>query len=258
MQRISSFLLLALLMIGLSTNAMAQDHFEGRITYSAYQISNDGRPQSDGDQLNLFITPDRLLINDLDSYKVMGNLRSNGILIRLDQRDFVILSDDDVALQITKDDIDDMMAMMKGFASWSGDSDKQQPQMPETNIERTGRKKEISGYDCYEIVVTDPEKPDEKTNLWMTDDLNVNWGMLTEAWGSGSNSFFPNGIPMNDLLQNGALPLRVEHYKEGHMSDMMEVNTVKKSKVARAMVQIPQGVEVLGFRDYIMRQMQQQ
>jgi len=247
--RITTLLLILMVAIA-APSAYAQ--FEGQITYEHYHLNASNGNKTDDGHMNLYITPNRILVNDLDNYS-MGPIQSKGVLIRLDSKDFVFLTGDNQALQISKAQVVSMYNMMQGMSGSNGNN----YHKPNIDVIETGEHKTIDGYKCRKVTVKDNENPNEQTDLWLTEDLDINWGMLTQPWSAGNQSLFPGSLPLQKLLSKGSLPLKVEHFVDGKLSDVIETSNINKNQVARAMVQIPAGVEVLSFQDYLMRQMSQ-
>lgn len=238
-----------LLVICFSQTALAQ--FEGKITYDSYDYSSDGSQQKQ-DQFTMFITPDRILLQGDKDYKVMGSIKTEGILVRLDFKDFVFLTGDSQVLKISKSDITSMMNM---FGDNSGSSS---GQTDGVDYDKTGETKTIKGYKCEKFVFHDKDDESQKTVVWMTKGINVKWGMLAESWGNDADEMITGGLPTDLIFKDGYFPLKAESYKNEKLVSMLEVNEIQESSIARAMVQIPSGVKVLSFQDYLFQKMSNQ
>lgn len=247
----SSLFSLLLLTIMIAGPAKAQ--FEGKIQYSSYEFSSDGSKEK-SDDFTMFITPERILLQGNNEYKVMGSIKTEGILVRLDFEDFVFLSGDQSALKISKADITSMMNM---FDNGSKNSRKE---LEDTDVdyEKTGEKSSIKGYSAEKFIFRDKEAKNEHSVVWMTRDIDVNWGMLAEPWGNSSGQNIAAGLPTDLIFKEKHFPLKMENYKNDKLVGMTEVTEISRSNVARGMVQVPSGIKVLSFQDYLFQKMNDQ
>jgi hypothetical protein len=244
---ITTVLIIALAILLNSPQAYAQ--FEGTITLKHQVADSD---QSEG-QVTIFITRDRMKIADLESvggYEAVGGITSQGVLIRLDQRDFVFMTDDQTALKISKDELVSMYAMMKSMSAYTGS---EQPEVPDFQFRKTGASKDIQGYRAEEFEISSSDQPGITYHAWVTNDLNINWGMLAESWGEGTASLFPNNIPLNKLIDRGGLPLLVERKRDGKLIDWVECATIDNQRVRQADISLPSGVRVMSLQDMMMQ-----
>lgn len=243
-------------MIGF-TYAGAQSNFQGQIVLKTYNVDKQSGKKSEDGSVNLYFTPDRIMVQDMDDYRRMGPIQSNGVLIRMKEKDFVFLTGEKQALRISKDDIVSMYSMMQNMSSMmSQQSNGSKDPSSNFSVEKTGDRKSIGGYDCEKVVLRDSNEPDETTSIWLTRDLNINWGMLTENWGADATALFPEGLPLTDLLDDGAFPMLMQHYKNGVLTEEVKAEKVAPGNVARAMVQLPPDTQVLSFQEYLMSKMQ--
>ncbi|MDR8392756.1 DUF4412 domain-containing protein [Aliifodinibius sp. S!AR15-10] len=240
----------AVLLTLISLPAAAQ--FEGKMVFNSYEVTPDGS-QKQNDQFSLFLTKDRILVEGKNQYNFVGSIKTEGILIRLDFEDFVFLTGDQSALKISKQDIDSMMNMFgNGSSGTDGSMDH------EVNYEQTGETRDINGYSCEKFIFTDRENPNEHAEVWLTDELNIHWGMLAEPWGNSDLNLLGDKLSFDLIFKKGYFPMRIEGYRDGNLRQITEIQEIEESNVARAMVQIPQGVQVLSFQDYLFNKMSEQ
>lgn len=245
-------LLAVLLVLGWSQPVLAQ--FEGKITINSYDYSADGSKQKQ-DEFSMYITPDRILLQGDNQYKVMGSINTEGVLVRLDFKDFVFLTgDDNVALKISKSDINSMMNMFGDNGSSSHSDNK----VDNINYEKTGDTKTIKGYECEKFIFHDKDNKNKKTVVWMTKGININWGMLAEPWGDKVDAMIGDELPTDIIFKQNYFPLKAESYDNDKLVSMFETSEIKKSSIARAMVRVPSGVKVLSFQDYLFQKMSNQ
>lgn len=227
----------------------SQAQFEGKIQYSSYEVSSDG-DKDKTDDFTVYVTKDRIMLQGSNKYQFMGSIETEGVLVRLDYEDFVFLAGSENAMKISKDDI---TSMMKMFGNDSGNS--RDLEQTEINYEATGEKESILGYGAEKFIFRDSEGKGRHSVVWMTKEVDINWGMLAEPWGSSAEAQFGSEIPTDLLFKEKYFPLKMENYKNGKLEEVTEVTDLSRTSVARAMVQIPSGVKVLSFQDYLFKKM---
>lgn len=227
-----------------------QAQFEGKMVFSSYEVEN-GEEGTENDEFTVYLTPDRIFVQGTDEYEMMGEIGTEGVLIRLDEEDFIIMTGEEQALQISKSDIDGMMNMMGGGNANSA---------PETEvkIEPTGESRTILDFNCEQYRVEDAETPDEYALFWMTKDVPVDLKALGESWGESLNQMNSEDVPYNQLFDDGLFPLRIESYQRETLINVVEAKEVTETSEAREMVEIPSGVEVLSFQDFLFQNMSNQ
>lgn len=240
----SIYYLSAMLMVACFTQP-AVGQFEGKITYSSYEYSDEGN-RAKQDEFTLYITPQRIMLQGNKGYRFMGSIETEGVLVRLDQQDFIFMTGEEEALSITKSDIVSMMNMFGSNTNTSGNDE-------QINYTRTNDSKTIKGYECDKFVFRDDEG--EKTVVWMTKAIDVNWGMLAEPWGNNADNLISGGFPMDVIFKEKYFPIKVEGYKNGQVVSVLEATEIKKSPVPASIVEVPPGIQVLSFQDYLFRKM---
>lgn len=242
----TTYFLSAMLMVACFTRP-ASAQFEGKINYVSYEYSENGTEEKK-DEFSLYITPDRILLQGENKYDFMGSIKTEGVLVRMDFQDFVFLTGDDQALRISKADIISMMTM------FGSEEDKEELVSEGESIDykRTGETKKIQGYLCEKFAFQNEDDENEQTIIWMTKEIDVNWGMLAEPWGGSADSMIES-FPMDIVFKEKYFPIQVEGYKDGQLKGKLEATEINNSPVARAMVQIPSGVEVLGLWEFMSR-----
>lgn len=224
--------------------------FEGKVTYNSYDYTADGS-QEKQDEFTLYITPDRIMLQGNKQYNFMGSIKTEGVLVRLDQQDFVFMTGSKEALTISKSDITSMMNMFGSNSQTKAEEEK-------ISYERTGETKTIQGYQCDKFIFKDDEDEDAHTIVWMTKGINVDWGMLAEPWGNSADDLISGGFPMDVIFKEKFFPIKVEGYKNDKLATVLEATEVNRSSIPSATVEIPSGVQVLSFQEYLFRKMSKQ
>lgn len=248
----ASYYLSAMLLVASFSQQPAAAQFEGKITFDSYTYSSEGVEEKD-DNFTLFVTPDRILLQGEKEYGFMESIQTEGVLVRLDFEDFVFLTGNNEALKISKSDITSMMSMFENGQNASKAADK----ADNVDYERTGETTTIHGYEVDKFIFRDNDEPNEHTEVWMTNQLDVNWGMLAEGW-SGSAQNIISSLPTNLVFNEKYFPLQVEVFNNDQLVSKLEATEVNTSSIAKAMVQVPSGVKVLSFQDYLFQKMSRQ
>lgn len=245
----ATYYLSAMLMAACFTQpAVAQ--FEGEITYNSYDYT--GGDDTKGDMFKLYITPERILLQGEKKYDFMESLKTEGVLVRLDSQDFVFLTGGNEALKIAKTDITSLMNMFNNGSSdgeaLTGDYDIQQNKTNETQT--------IKGYQSEKFIFRDENDPDNNySEVWMTKEIDVNWGMLADPWGEGKNALISDDFPVDLVLKENYFPLKLKAYKDGELTSALEATDIKKSPVDPALTEVPSNVQVLSMQEYLFRKM---
>lgn len=248
----ASYYLSAMLLVASFSQPPAAAQFEGKITFTSYEYSSGGTEKKD-DDLTLFLSGDRILLQGEKTYGFMGSIQTEGVLVRLDYEDFVFLTGNNEALKISKDDITSMMNMFDNGQHASTATNKAE----DIQYEQTGETTTIHGYQADKFIFRDKEEPNGYSEVWMTNELDINWGMLAEPWISGAESIM-SSLPADLVFNQKYFPLRVTVFENEKPVSKLETTEINESTVAKAMVQVPSGVKVLSFQDYLFQKMSQQ
>src|SRR5690554_3462820 len=88
---------IVLLFSGLATYSQAQ--FQGKIEMRVYS-ENEG--QTEENTINMFVTDSRIMIQGEDTFSFGEGMSAEGLLIRNDRKDFVMLMGENRGIQISK------------------------------------------------------------------------------------------------------------------------------------------------------------
>lgn len=239
--------------VWLSPNAQAQ--FEGQISMDLYSYDND---QMDTSELNLFVTGNRIMLKGEESFDLMDQMSTDGLLIRNDMKDFIVMTGNNKALQVTKVEIEGLVNM---FSNWGG-NDPQGSSSKEVNTDYSfsDRTQTILGYEAAEMIVKDMDKPGKYLSIWLTPDIKINWGMLGEKWKNMPDNIDKeiNGMSQQIIFKDRNFPLKIEAVEGNKRTLIMEAKMVNESSIAKAMVEVPSGTVLMSFRDYIFQKMMEQ
>ncbi|MEO1023681.1 MAG: hypothetical protein AAFW89_14145 [Bacteroidota bacterium] len=229
-----------------TTSAFAQ--FQGHIVMDLYSTNNG---KTEINKVNMYVTSDRIMIQGDDEVPLTGGVSTSGLLVRNDKKDFVVMTGEKEALQITKSEIERFFEM----ASMMGGNKQSQVNDENAGYRYTDNTRTIMGKECAEMIIENEDEDGGYLSIWLTNGVDINWGMLSESW---------TGVPEDvDGLVNGLqqeftgsnFPMLIEAHDKGKTYKVMEVTQLQKSAVAKAMVEIPSGVNLYGFGDLMMKMM---
>lgn len=244
------------MLVIVSQKAHAQ--FEGTFNVDTYSYANNGKAILQK-TIHVAMTPDRIMIRGLQGTQMpsqLGGIQSNAVLIRLDKKDFIILSDNKQALQIQKSEIENLVNMTSSLSSaLSGSSSSQSSQSAKPKTVVTNQRKKIDGYNCQKIEVTETDKTGHRnrTDVWVTKAIPVNWGMLAKPWNVSDSELSDLLSPA--WLKNGTMPIRLEFYQDGIEKYSMRVAGLKKQRVPSSETSIPPGYQLVSIRQLLMNKM---
>lgn len=236
-----------------SVNAFAQ--FQGRITYNLYEINDHGEREGE-EHFTAYFTPQRIFIQGDETVEMPGPIKAEGLLIRLDKKDFVFLTGDETAFSITKAGITSFMNMF-GEMGEDGRPGQDEPIQKSFTFQKAGATKTINGFTVHKFIAKDKSDPNNKGIVWMTREVNINWGMLAEPWGNVTAFLTDEELPTELILQKGWLPIKATFYENGNAEGGFAA-TVEKTDLAQKKVQLSSEITVKNLAQYLFQQMRQQ
>lgn len=247
-----SILFSVLTLLLFSSAATAQ--FEGQITMKVYDHDDE---KTETSEFNLYATATRIMIKGEENYEIMDNMNTDGFLIRNDKKDFIVMTGENKALQVTKAEIEGMVEML---SSWSQPNAKTEKNTIKTNYKFSDRTRTINGFETTELIVTDEENPNKHLSVWLTPDIDINWGMLAEKWNNMPQEFDDeiNGMSQELIFKGKNFPILIEAVEGDERLTVMEAINVNRSSIAKAMVEVPSGTVLMSFKDFMFQMMMQE
>ncbi|MEX0719687.1 MAG: hypothetical protein WD059_03395 [Balneolaceae bacterium] len=244
------FITALLLLFAVSTSEISAQ-FQGKIEMKTY---GENKGTVEENILNMYITSDRIMVKGEDNFSLADNVNAEGLLIRNDKKDFIMMVGDNQAIQVTKPEIEGMIEM---FSSWGGASQTPSESTP-PNYSFSERTRTILGKECAEMVIED-ENSENHLSVWLTPNIDINWGMLAEPWKNIPQSMEKeiNGMSQDLLFQGKNFPLLVESHEGGVTKTLFEVTSMEESNIAKAMVEIPSGITLIGAKEFMFNMMMQ-
>lgn len=233
-------------LMAISSATYAQ--FEGQITIKTYSEEN-GRPQTS--EINLYTTSNRIILKGESTMNVMDSFDASGLLIRNDKKDFVVLMGENKALQFTKEELEGVFQM----AGMMGGNENERPNVDsDTKFTYTNKTRKILGYDSTELLIENNEN-ESSVSVWLTSGIDINWGMLAEPWKNVPVTMKLSTNRVTQEFKSQNFPMMVEVHEDGKTKIAMEVSNINKSSIAKAMVEIPAGVSLIGLQEMIFSMM---
>ncbi len=222
--------------------------FEGQISMTIY--SQDDGVLTEENVVNLYTTQERILIKGEDKINISdGMMEAEGILIRSDMRDFVIMMGEKEALRFTKEELEGMFSMMSMMSG--GEMDDKQS---DANYSYTNEVRTIQGLQATELRVMGKNEK-KYLSVWLTNDLDIDWGMLSEPWKNVPTSLSGDVNQMTQEFKSRNFPLLIEVTENGETEKIFEVTKVRKSRIAKDMVEMPAGLQLISLQEMIMKAM---
>ena len=224
--------------------------FEGQIRMNFYSYSNDGA-QLEPNEMNVYITDQRILLKSTDEIDIYnGTMKASGLLIRSDTQDFVIMSGGKEALQFTKQELESMFSMITMLIG-----DQNQPEKTNINFIYTNKTRTIKGFKATELLFKNNEDNDSFLSIWLTNELDIDWGILSKPWNNVPSFFSSQMNQITQELKSRNFPLLIEVVKDETSSTLFEVIEIKKSRIAKDMVVMPAGLELRSLQELIIKAM---
>lgn len=223
--------------------------FEGQIQFRTYEPDILENTYSG---LAFTATEQRIHITSDNHYKVFAGLDANTFLVRNDRNDFVFISGDSDALRISREDVDGLSSLIQRVQGSSGSGDQQFDW--DGKLEQTGESKNILGYDTEQIKVYQQDS-DSYVSVWLTEEIKINWGILQDTWHQSMAAIVNMELPIEVFMNRNSFPLLIEYYEEGRLATVVEATSINRGRVNSNVLEIPQGVKMMGITDLMMRMM---
>ena len=237
------------LLLGLTLTTRAQ--FEGSVTFTQYKVEASSGEQSNEGTFSLLLSPKRIMMTGLAesgrNLNVIGSGTTDGILIRLDKEDFIIMGDDSEALQLKKSDIQTMFGFIKSMQSSEAEN------LDKLTVETTDEVREIKGYEATKTIIRSTDQPNQRFELWSTDQIAVNWGMLAEEWVADGSEMLSVTMIYENVVRKRAFPLLIEEYSGERLNSFVEASNITQQKLPAAQLSIPSGLKVMTLQEMMMK-----
>lgn len=235
---------------GESEVAMGNGTFEGSITLSRYTIRADGSEHWVS-STPLLIHPGYILLvqSEGGSVEVLGNIRAEGIIVRQEREDFVFLTPDRKAVIMSRQELQQMISMLD---SMRGRTAQEQGTEPEITFEPTGEREQIEGYRTEKWIARQGESS-SVWHFWITDELSIPWGLLSEPWLTRQLSL--SGLPAERWFVNEKLPVKAELWVNGELAEVIKIKDITPQSIPESRFQIPGDYQRITFQQMLFDRM---
>ncbi len=230
-------------------NQVSFAQFEGEVNMNIYHYK-DGIKNS-GHTLHAFFKNDRILVTSSKNIVILKNvLITNKLLIRSDFEDFIFMTGASQALKATKKEIEGAFTIIDMLIGSNVSED-----ILELNYTYTNRVKKIAGLNSTELRVNDIDDKGSYLSIWLTNDLGVDWGLLSKPWQNvpAKFSFSINKITQEFKSRN--FPVLIEVVSNNSSKKLFEVSRVLVKKIDLEKVNISDSLELIGLQQLIMKAM---
>lgn len=245
-----SYLFSAIIVL-FSFSPILQAQFEGQIRMNLYGTDEMGNRNVSN--IDLFATGDRILIRGAESVNLNESLSAQGLLIRNDSQDFVVMMDENKALQFTKTDLEATFRMFSRMGSQDQANAQEEPSVKYfyTNEVRT-----INGYEATELRMENSDE-DGYLSIWLTPEIKLNWGMLAEPWLDVPKNMRSTADRFTQEFKSSNFPVLIEAYdgEKDQRQVIMDIESVDRNTIAKAMVQVPSGMTLMGLNELMFMMM---
>ncbi len=218
-------------------------------------MSNPNQQNNQPVEMDMTFTPNRIFIDSNVSMEVMAGLRAKGVLVRHDKQDFVVITDQEEGLQVAKKDLESLINLMNQM---KGREEKvsSQPFPWEERLVETGEQMEIHGYQTSQFILKG-ERDGEYVSVWLSDDIDVDWGLLSDAWYAIGSKQIDQEVPIEIVMNDQSFPLLVESYVDDQVVFKAESVSVNEDTFDRAKTRLSSSLKLIGLTDLMMNMFRQ-
>lgn len=247
-----SRLVFSFLFILVITGSTAFAQFEGEISF---RVTNPDQQTEQPVQMDMTFTENRIFVDSNVSMDVMAGLSANGVLVRHDKEDFVIITNQNEGLQVAKSDLETLIKLINQM---QGRQQKMssKPFPWEDRLVETGEEKEIHGYNTQQFILKG-ERDEEYVSVWLTDEINVDWGLLSDAWYAIGSKQIDQEVPIEIVMNNQSFPLLIESYRNEQIIFKAESISVDENSFDRSKTSLSPNLKLIGLTDLMMNMFRQ-
>lgn len=233
-----------------TNSAFAQ--FEGEISF---HVTNPTEVTDQPVQMDMTFTKNRIFVNSNVSMDVMAGLSANGVLVRHDKQDFVVITNQDEGLQVAKSDLESLINLMNQMQG-KQQSVSSEPFPWQERLVETGEVRQIHGYNTQQFILKG-ERDGEYVSVWLTDEITVDWGLLSDAWYAIGSKQIDQEMPIEIVMNNQSFPLLVESFANDKVVFMAESISVDEDTFDRTKTSLSPGLKLIGLTDLMMNMFRQ-
>ncbi len=246
---IRQLITLAILFLPATLIGQNSTHFQGSFIIDRTLFNTETDLAEGQNTLRLDVNKDRMRLisdGDITISRMLARIQTRTIFLRHDKDDLLFVTRPTEAVQLTKSTLDQFSGMIQQFGAMMGS--RAEP----TEVVRTGEKEYIMGFLCEKIAVRRPER-NEVTFVWLTDSLNINWGMIKDI--PAEMNFSMSELFDQAWLNSGSFPLLAITFQGGKVRARAEVVDLVPDDPESVNLDIERGVRTIGLSDYLFSNM---
>lgn len=231
----------------------AHAQFEGEIVFHLQEVDSERSVTS---EFTFTAASDRIYISSQRDLDVISGIRSDGLLVRNDMKDFVFNTGKDEALQVSKENIDGLMNLLERFSGQSESSEQSQLNWKDRVVE-TGNKRSHLGHQVEEFRLLG-DHPNQFVSIWLTSDIKVLWGLMVEVWIRAGNRFSDSELPVQLIMNSNSFPLLIEGVNNGKTAFKLESVSINMDDFDRSVVELSDKKRLVGLTELMVNMFRQQ
>ena len=243
--------LLLLVLFVIAAPASAQ--FEGEVRFNLEQYLPN---QTVSTEFRLISADERLMISSQKDVNVITGLKSDGLLVRNDLQDFVFNTGQNQAIKVSKADLDGLMNLLDRFSGNSGAGGASKTPWKDRIIETENSRQHL-GFDVTEFRLMG-EKEGQYASIWLTNDIKVLWGLMTDVWKRAGRQFSDSDFPVELIMNSNSFPMLVEVFDNDRLVAKFESVSVETENFDRSAVELPNNKQLIGLTELMMNMFRQQ
>jgi hypothetical protein len=253
----------------LSTSVFAQQNqtFVGSMFIDRTIFNTETNQPEESHFLRLDANKDLMRLTsdgDMVVSRIFAAMKTRSIYIRSKKQDLLLMAQPREAVQISQETLNQMTVAMQQFGGGAGlgmgggggrammmeGRGGQTPDIAE--IIPTDETEYVMGYLTKKIVIRRPAR-DEVTFVYVTDSLNVNWGVALNM--PAAFNFTMTELFDPTWLKSGGFPLLAITFRGGKVRSRSEVIDIIPNAPEANDIDIARNVSLIGLTDYFMNNM---
>lgn len=230
----------------------ASAQFEGEISF---RVTHPNQQSNQPVQMDMTFTENRIFVDSNVSMNVMAGLQAQGVLVRHDEQDFVVITNQDEGLQVAKNDLENLVNLINQVQGKQENAESVSFPWEERLVE-TGEERQIHGYNAQQFILKG-EQEAEYVSVWLTDEIVVDWGLLSDAWYAVGSKQLDQEVPIEIVMNNQSFPLLVESFVNEQAVFRAESVSVEEDTFDRTKTTLSPNLKLIGLTDVMMNMFRQ-
>lgn len=231
--------------------------FQGTLSFDVYGKESDQKSLKKSASFFIHVADKRFSIANQSSYQWLNNplglKKVSSLMVRSDLKDFVILEEEaKSAVIVQKSSLDYLIQWVE---SAKKSSQKSEAEANDWTIEQGVSSMKIAGLDASLTRISTVDETGKRMtfNLWLADQMKMDWGMLAESWLPAAVDEAPKDV--FKVLSDYRLPLRIEYLENNDRKAYLECTQASSKPLAASMFDIPSNYETMDISTLIFKSM---